>query len=105
MTKRKANIIKPPLLYVHKVLAWADNFHRRQGCWPTAYSGRILGAAGDTWRRVDSALRLGLRGLPSGSSLAQLLAKQRGVRNQKTLPRLTYKQRKGQAFQRSVVSS
>jgi hypothetical protein len=33
------------------------------------------------WRQVDNALRLGLRGLRGGSSLAKLLAAHRGVRN------------------------
>jgi hypothetical protein len=37
------------------------------------------GPAGETWRRVDNALRLGLRGLQRGSSLARLLEQQRGV--------------------------
>jgi hypothetical protein len=34
-------------------------------------------------------LRKGSRGLPGGSSLAQLLAKHRGVRNSQRLPRLS----------------
>src|SRR5262245_35930304 len=37
----------------------------------------------------DAALRLGLRGLPGGSSLARLLAARRGVRNHLDLPPLT----------------
>ena len=44
---------------------------------------------GTTWRQVDNALRLGLRGLPGGSSLAQLLAEQRGYRNIKGLAPLS----------------
>jgi len=35
---------------------------------------------------VNHALSIGLRGLPGGSSLAQLLAEHRGVRNQNRLP-------------------
>jgi hypothetical protein len=38
------------------------------------------------------ALRLGLRGLPGGSSLARLLDEQRRVRNVKNLPPLTEEQ-------------
>ncbi len=78
--------------YVSEILQWADDYHKRTGFWPNLYSGRIWGKKDDTWRRVDSALRLGLRGLPRGSSLARLLAEQRGVRNSTCLPRLTLKQ-------------
>lgn len=42
--------------------------------------------------RVTTALREGLRGLPGGNSLAQLLAARRGVRNHLRLPRLATKQ-------------
>jgi len=81
-----------PTLYVSQVLDWADAYHKRTGTWPNLYSGRIWGKKEDTWRRVDSALRLGLRGLPGGSSLARLLAEQRGVRNSTCLPALTLRQ-------------
>jgi len=47
------------------------------------------GPLGTTWRQIDNALRLGLRGLPGGSSLAQLLAHRRGYRNVRALPPLT----------------
>jgi hypothetical protein len=43
----------------------------------------------DNWRNIDNALRLGMRGLPGGSSLARLLDEKRGVRNKQNLPRLT----------------
>ena len=55
-------------------------------------SGVIRGTKGEKWRRIGNALRLGLRGLPGGSSLAKLLAAKRGVRNIKGLPRLTIRQ-------------
>src|SRR6266481_5324182 len=79
-------------LYISHLLAWADVHYKRTGAWPNLNSGRIGGSADDTWRRIDSALRYGLRGLPGGSSLARLLAEQRGVRNQGRLPPLTHKQ-------------
>ena len=41
---------------------------------------------------MDTALRLGLRGLAPGSSLARLLGERRGVRNRKRLPPLTEEQ-------------
>jgi hypothetical protein len=74
------------------ILAWADAYHKRTGSWPNLNSGRISGTLDETWRRIDSALRIGLRGLPGGSSLARLLCEQRGVRNLSCLPRLTLKQ-------------
>src|SRR6516165_695540 len=86
--RRKKGGRLPPLT-ISQVLAWADAYHRRSGRWPRIESWPVPGS-GDTWHRVDSALRLGLRGLaPGGSSLARLLAERRGVRNQGDLPRLS----------------
>ncbi len=81
----------PPLQY-EQILAWAEAHRRRTGSWPTSASGPIRESPGDNWRGVDQALRVGLRGLPSGSSLAQFLLKERGVRHLQRLPRLTTKQ-------------
>lgn len=80
------------ILYLSQILSWADAHCKRTGFWPNLNSGRISGTLDETWRRVDSALRIGLRGLPGGSSLARLLAEQRGVRNPSCLSRLTIKQ-------------
>jgi hypothetical protein len=71
------------------ILAWADAFSRRHKGWPRIKSGAIPEAPGETWSAVDQALSLGLRGLPGKSSLAQLLAERRGVRNIARLPPLT----------------
>src|SRR5437764_1286171 len=79
-------------LSVEEILAWADAHHQRTGSWPTSESGPVAGSLDQTWRAVDNALRYGLRGLPGGSSLARLLADQRGVRNLGRLPPLTHKQ-------------
>jgi hypothetical protein len=70
-----------PSYTLARILAWADAHHRRTGKWPTCDDGPIVDAPGETWLAVDKALRDGNRGLPGGSSLAQLLAKKRGVRN------------------------
>jgi len=59
--------------------------------WPTTKSGPINGAPGEKWFNVDAALRVGSRGFPGGSTLPQLLAEKRGVRNTKALPKLTVK--------------
>jgi hypothetical protein len=72
-----------------QILFWADTHHRRTGEWPNVYSGSVSNALGETWKNIDSALRIGLRDLPGGSSLAQLLAEEHGVRNRKDLPPLS----------------
>jgi hypothetical protein len=70
------------------ILAWADAYYRRTGDWPKQHSGPVLEEPTTTWERVDGALLVGLRGLPGNSSLARLLARQRGVRNLQDLPPL-----------------
>jgi hypothetical protein len=77
------------LLSVAEILAWADAYFRHEGRWPTSDGGPVAGTARETWHKVDRALRLGLRGLVGGSSLARLLARERGVRNLSRVPPLT----------------
>src|SRR5260370_39791842 len=79
-------------LSVGQILGWADAYHARTGRWPNVNSGRIPEGLGESWQSVDLDLRLGLRGLPRGSSLARLLAEKRGARNIKGLPPLTIQQ-------------
>jgi hypothetical protein len=76
-------------LTVESILAWADSFHRRHGRWPNSNSGAVAQSLGDTWGKVNDALRTGLRGLDGGSSLARLLAMHRGLRYHLDLPPLT----------------
>jgi hypothetical protein len=83
---------RPPTLTISKILGWADAHWRRTGRWPTIEAGLIPATDGEKWRKMDNALRLGLRGLPGGSSLARLLAAKRNVRNVKGLPPLTIRQ-------------
>jgi hypothetical protein len=73
----KRNPAQLPPLRIDEILAWADDFHRRHGHWPHNASGAIEAAPGETWRFVDKCLRNGLRGLPGGSSLSQLMARYR----------------------------
>jgi hypothetical protein len=87
-TKRPRPPRRPPLT-VARILAWADAHHARTGRWPFCNEGRIPGAPAETWRNVDLALRLGLRGLPGGDSLARLLGRRRGKRHGSRLPDLT----------------
>jgi len=78
-----------PPFQIAQILSWADAHHRRRGSWPTMHGGPIHDAPGETWTAVDSALRSGIRGLPAGGSLAELLETNRGVRNTANLPPLS----------------
>jgi hypothetical protein len=80
---------RPPPLTIEQILAWADAHHARTGKWPHLDSGRVRDNLNEKWHNISTALRLGLRGLEGGSSLAKLLAKERGVRNVRDLPPLT----------------
>jgi hypothetical protein len=82
------NIGNLPPLTTDQILKWADSHHERTGEWPIVTSGDIVDAPGETWTAMEMALRNGNRGLPGGSSLAQLLAQERGKRNIASLPRL-----------------
>src|SRR5262245_20737082 len=77
-----------PRLYIADILRWADEFRQRCRRWPHRDDGRAAGAPDLTWRQINSALSLGNRGLPCGSSLAQLLAARRGRRHQRRPPAL-----------------
>jgi hypothetical protein len=80
---------RAPKLTVKQILAWADDHRRRTGQWPHVKSGPIHAVPGENWKRIDNALRWGLRGFPPGSSLARLLDRHRHVRNKKDAPILT----------------
>ncbi len=86
------NIRRLPPLTEAVILAWADEHYERCGCWPTENAGKIAAAPGETWGKVSKALRNGSRGLSGGTTLAQLLARDRGTRNRMALPKLTIKQ-------------
>ena len=65
-------------------------FHYEQtGQWPTAHSGKVLDAPGETWMAIAVALRQGRRGLPGGFSLSRFLSEQFSVRNKARLVSLT----------------
>ncbi|HEV3022844.1 MAG TPA: hypothetical protein VGX76_10255 [Pirellulales bacterium] len=82
------NQARLPPYTIEQILAWADAHHARTGDWPQRSSGPIAESPGETWATVSAALTSGLRGLPGGSSLAQLLAERRGRRNIQDLPPL-----------------
>ncbi|MEX2119722.1 MAG: hypothetical protein WD847_09015 [Pirellulales bacterium] len=81
-----------PRLSIEQILEWADAWFERTGRWPEAESGYIPGTTGEKWMHVEIALRQGSRGLPGGSSLARLLAEQRGKRNRRALPPYSMRQ-------------
>jgi hypothetical protein len=60
-------------LSLEMVLAWSHAHHTATGRWPHASSGAIKGVPGETWSKIDSALRVGCRGLPGGTSLSRFL--------------------------------
>ncbi len=87
-----SNSAARPALTTDLILAWADSYRARTTSWPRQNSGLIPESDGDTWAGVQLALVRGNRGLPGGSSLAQLLAEHRGARNAGRLPALTVPQ-------------
>jgi hypothetical protein len=58
---------------IEQILAWADTHKAVTGDWPIKDSGQVTGTE-ETWLGLDFALKRGRRGLPGGSTLAQLLA-------------------------------
>ena len=89
---RKRTRQSRPELSEPEILAWVDAYHARTGQWPRSESGPVRDQLGENWRKIDTALRYGLRGLTGGSSLARLLAQRRGVRNLRELPPFTIRQ-------------
>ncbi len=90
--RQAPNIYTEPSLTAAKIIAWASDHREATGAWPGENSGPVRGVPGENWNAISSALCRGSRGLPGGSSLAQLLAQHCGARNQSDLPRLTIAQ-------------
>ena len=80
---------RPTQLTKAWILARADGHRAYTGEWPNVESGEVIGVPDETWSNINAALVTGLRGLPAGDSLAKLLARHRGKRNNKDLPKLT----------------
>jgi hypothetical protein len=74
---RRVDAMKPPLT-AEQILDWADSHHQQTGTWPTYQSGAVGGVPGEQWGAIANALRRGLRGLPGGDTLPQLLERHRG---------------------------
>jgi hypothetical protein len=69
--------LRRPRLTKSEIIEWARAHLRHIGRFPTKTSGPIIDSPGDTWMAVQIALRIGLRGLPGGSSLSKLLKNER----------------------------
>ena len=61
-----------------RILEWADAFFAQRGYYP-AIAERTPPAPGESWARIDAALRSGSRGLRGKRSLWGVLKKYRGV--------------------------
>jgi hypothetical protein len=83
--------MRAPELSIAQIIGWAKDRYERSGTWPVRASGRIPGSLGETWQKVDLALRRGQRGLPYKSSLAKLLHEKCNVRHPLLLPKFTTK--------------
>ncbi len=82
-----------PRLTVRMVLRWADAHHRRTGLWPVQQTpGPVAEGRTESWRLINHALSVGLRGFPGGDSVAQILLRYRGVRRAKNRPHFSVKQ-------------
>jgi hypothetical protein len=68
-------------LTVEQILGWADDHHAHTGRWPRCTDLHVRADLNEKWRNIDQLLRQGGRGLEGGSSLPQLMALHRGVRN------------------------
>ena len=80
-------------LSIPKILKWADQHHARTGRWPTSRDEWVNGVTGERWSAIHEALRRGLRGLPGGSSLHQLLVTKRHALDPRmAMPELTGQQ-------------
>ncbi len=75
--RKKRNL---PRLTVTLILEWAGAHRRRTGQWPRHLSGPIPEAPGETWLGVEMALRQGIRGLRTRSTLFRMLQKYRNAK-------------------------
>jgi hypothetical protein len=89
-TRPVPNRSRAPHLTEEVILRLARAYHHRHERWPVQTSGNVVGAPGETWYALDSALRHGTRGLPGGSSLAKLLAENGLKRHRLSQPQLTF---------------
>lgn len=73
-TVGKTRRMYKPVLSENQIITWACRHFSRERRWPFVASGAVIGERGERWNAIDMALRYGVRGLPGGSSLRQLLS-------------------------------
>jgi hypothetical protein len=88
----KRNVQDLPPLTKKQIVGWGQAHQQRTQRWPNVNSEVVVEASEEKCNLIDNALRNGHRGLPGGSSLAQLLQKKCGVRNPAALPNLSEEQ-------------
>ena len=69
------------IIITDPTMFYADEHRARTGRFPHADSGPVVANTNETWRNLDQALRLGLRGLPGKDTLACLFQRERGHRH------------------------
>jgi hypothetical protein len=77
---------KPPKLTSEEIIGWVEDHKKRTGEWPSIRSGEVLNQPEENWASISQALRVGIRGLPKGSSLAKLLYEKKNVLIGRSLP-------------------
>ena len=65
--KKRPPRLRAPLLTLKQICAWIEGYHATTDDWPNRDTGVIPGSLGETWFKVDKALRDGTRTLPGGS--------------------------------------
>ncbi len=85
------NFANLPPLSEAQILKWCDAYHERTGRWPgqRVWMEEIPESGGETWCRVDQAMKIGIRSLSPGDTLSNLLARTGRHRNMANLPMLT----------------
>jgi hypothetical protein len=78
LAQERGVLVRRAALTADIIFKYAQAHHRQTGRWPHRRSGKVIGSPGETWTGLDSALKVGSRGIRGGSSLHQLLV-ERGV--------------------------
>lgn len=87
--------LRAPRLTRRQILAWADAHYRRTGAWPNTKTGAVDGVPGETWEKMDVALKHGLRGLRRKPKIAHQPA---SARNRESLLKLLHRYRNAPRF-------
>jgi len=67
------------ILTLDMIQQWAEAHRRAHGRWPDACAGPVDVVPGESWSAINTALRHGRRGLPSGLSLSLLFDRGRNT--------------------------